>query len=154
MLTDLPCTNRCGVHATLPWPAHPVPVFNCAWSLRRCFTLRDLMMWCSARLLILTRSRHSMIFRRVLVKTLKECTFTIDCDATSTVLEMKHKVAEQDAQWHVQRQRCQAPASPHQTSAFPRLKSHDEAATHVRMISICASVLEGSDISNMACVFQ
>merc|ERR1712216_161861 len=42
---------------------------------------------------------------RVLVKTLKECTFTIDCDATSTVLEMKHKVAEQDAQWHVQRQR-------------------------------------------------
>ena len=43
--------------------------------------------------------------RRVFVKTLKECTFVVDCDAASTVVELKHKVAEQDAQWDVQRQR-------------------------------------------------
>jgi len=42
---------------------------------------------------------------RVLVKTLKECSFVVDCDASSTVIELKYKVAEQDAQWDVQRQR-------------------------------------------------
>ena len=44
-------------------------------------------------------------FRRVFVKTLKDVTFAVDCDETSTVLEVKHRVAEQDAQWDVLRQR-------------------------------------------------
>jgi hypothetical protein len=45
------------------------------------------------------------LFRRVFVKTLKDVTFAVDCDETSTVLEVKHRVAEQDAQWDVLRQR-------------------------------------------------
>ena len=44
--------------------------------------------------------------RRVFVKTLKDVTFIVDCDASSTVVELKHRVAEQDASWDVQRQRC------------------------------------------------
>jgi len=45
------------------------------------------------------------VFRRVSIKTLKEQTFLVDCDAKSTVLEVKHRVAEQDSQWDVHRQR-------------------------------------------------
>jgi hypothetical protein len=75
------------------------------------------------------------------VKTLKECTFVVDCDATSTVLEVKHRVAEQDAQWEVQRQRCPA------TSLFLGLKmpsckmkmSHGTAQTARAGAAVCAS---------------
>jgi hypothetical protein len=52
--------------------------------------------------------------RRVFVKTLKDVTFIVDCDASSTVVELKHRVAEQDASWDVQRQRC----PPVQSNSF------------------------------------
>ncbi|EKX46311.1 hypothetical protein GUITHDRAFT_40724, partial [Guillardia theta CCMP2712] len=65
-------------------------------------TLAESEVESGAQMFVVVRTAKGL---QIHVKTLKDRFFIINADQTTTVLDVKHRVAEQDSQWEVTRQR-------------------------------------------------